>query len=234
MYATISKFDIQNKSSFNERSRKLGMAEIPTLYFVDSEDATRRTLWQIAQEKQLRLETFSHGKNFLRAFNGGPGCLVVEMQLEDMSGLELQQQLIRRGSTLPIVFITEHAATDMTVKAMQNGAETVLEKPIDANQLDESIERALARDSELRRIDAGHKKLQRRLSRLTPKDKAVLALIIEGVPNKEIARRLEVSLRTVEARRQRVFQQTNSKSLADLVKLVVLSRLEPKAGDSGV
>lgn len=200
-----------------------------TIYFVDSDDETRRKLSEVAQLMQVRLESFSDGSSFLKAFVGQPGCLVAELLIEDMSGLELQQRIAELGSKLPVIFVTAHSEIHLIVRAMQNGAATVLQKPAGKKEIWDAITQAMSRDSEIRRIDARHDKLKRRLTRLTPKEKDVLVLIVAGLPNKVIAKRLGISLRTVEARRQTIFQKTKSRSLSDLIKLVILA--EAKSSD---
>lgn len=204
------------------------MADLCTIYCVDTEDNTRRTLWEVSQQKQLRLETFSRGADFLKAFDHGPGCLVAEFQIEDMNGLELQQRLAQQGSKLPVIFVAAQPETHCVVSAMQNGAITVLQKPVDASKIGDAVTKALAHELESRRIDASHARLQRRRAQLTPKENDVLELIMQGVPNKAIAKKLGISLRTVESRRQSIFQKTKCKSLADLIKLLIDTGWESK------
>jgi FixJ family two-component response regulator len=199
-----------------------------TIYFVDSDDDTRRTLRDVTAQVGARLESFSHAKSFLRAYTGGPGCLVAELQIEDMNGLELQKQLAEGGSRMPVVFVAANAETQMIVQGMQNGAITVLQKPASEEELCDAVMAALVRDREIRRIDAGHRKLQRRLTTLTPREKDVLDLIMAGLSNKVIAKRLGLSLRTVESRRQRIFQKTKCSSVAELAGLVFRATAEAK------
>lgn len=194
-----------------------------TIYLVDSDNETRRTLAEISHLMQIPLVTFSHGSSFLRSFEDDPGCLVAELRLEDMSGIELQQRIAQSGSKLPIMFVTAAPEVHLVVRAMQNGATTVLEKPVTRQDLWEPITKALALDREIRRIDSRHRKRSRRLAKLTAKEQQVLNLMMAGLPNKTIAKRLGVSLRTVESRRQKIFQKTKSDSLAQLMKLVILS-----------
>jgi FixJ family two-component response regulator len=194
-----------------------------TIYFVDTDDDTRKKLAEVGQLMQIPFATFSHGVSFLDAFENGPGCLVTELRIEDMSGLELQQRIAQAGSKLPVIFVTKHVEPHLIVKAMQNGATTVLQKPATKQELWDAVSEALAHDREIRRIDIRHQNRKRRLARLTTREKEVLNLIVGGLPNKAIARRLDISLRTVESRRQKIFEKTKSQSLAELMRLVILA-----------
>jgi FixJ family two-component response regulator len=194
-----------------------------TIYFVDTDDDTRRKLAEVGQLMQVPFATFSHASSFLKIFENGPGCLVAELRIEDMSGLELQQRITQAGSKLPVIFVTTHPEPHLIVKAMRNGATTVLQKPASKQELWDAVSEALARDREIRRIDISHQKRKRRLARITAREKDVLDLMVAGLPNKAIARRLGISLRTVESRRQHIFEKTKSESLADLMRLVILA-----------
>lgn len=203
------------------------MTEPRTIYFVDSDDETRGKLSEVARLMQVHLESFSDGSSFLKAFADRPGCLVTELLIEDMSGLDLQQRIAKSGSKLPVIFVTAHSEIHLIVRAMQNGAATVLQKPASKKEIWDAITQALSHDREIRRVDAQHDKLTRQLTRLTSKEKDVLDLVIAGLPNKVIAKRLDVSVRTVEARRQKIFHKTKSNSLSDLIRLVILAESKP-------
>jgi FixJ family two-component response regulator len=196
-----------------------------TIYFVDTDDDTLRKLAEIGQLMQVPFATFSHGRSFLKAFENGPGCLVAELWTEDMSGIELQQRITQAGGKLPVILVTRHPELHLVVRAMRNGAITVLQKPASKQELWDAVTEALGRDREIRRIDISHQKRKRRLARLTAREKEVLDLMVAGRPNKAIARRLDISLRTVESRRQKIFEKTMSESLADLMRLVILATL---------
>lgn len=197
-----------------------------TIYFVDTDDDTRKKIAEVGQLMQFPFATFSHGSSFLKAFENGPGCLITELRIEDMSGLELQQRITQAGSKLPVIFVTAHPETHLIAKAMRNGAITVLQKPASKQELWDAVSEALARDREIRRIDISHQKRKRRLARLTAREKDVLELMVAGLPNKAIARRLDIGIRTVESRRQKIFEKTKSESFADLMRLVILAAPE--------
>jgi FixJ family two-component response regulator len=138
-----------------------------------------------------------------------------------MSGLELQESMAAESIALPVIFLTRFAETRLTVKAMQNGALTVLDKPANSQDLWDALRKGLATDRQARRVDAAHNETRRRLARLTKKEWQVLDLLIEGKTNKVIANSLDVSVRTVEARRHQIFRKTKTDSLAQLVRLIL-------------
>ena len=135
----------------------------------------------IAEEMLVPCEAFGRAEAFLTTYEAKrPGCLVTEFRLLGMNGLELQETLVAECSTLPIIFVTAHAETRLCVRAMQNGAITVLEKPLSHQEIWDALRRALTRDENLRRIDARHSDVRRRLVRLTKKEREVLDLMIQG------------------------------------------------------
>ncbi len=169
---------------------------------------------------------YENGEEFLAAYRESrSGCLVTEIRLLGMSGLELQQTMAAEQIALPVIFLTQYAETRLTVKAMQNGALTVLDKPANSQDLWDAIRRALALDQQSRRVDAAHNETKRRLARLTKKEWQVLDLLIEGKTNKVIANSLDISVRTVEARRHQIFKKTKTDSLAQLVRLILLREM---------
>jgi FixJ family two-component response regulator len=147
--------------------------------------------------------------------------------MQGMNGVELQETLAEKRCHLPVILITAHAETPITVRAVKTGAVTVLEKPCRDFELFDAIQDALARDADFRKAAACHQEIRRRMDTLSPAEKQVLDYMMEGMANKVIARRLEVSIRTIENRRQRVFEKTGTDSLAELVRLVVELRATP-------
>ncbi len=200
------------------------MSEAATIFVVDPDDDANATVRAIANEMQVQCEAFVRAEDFLAAYGENrPGCLVTEFRLLGMSGIELQEHLATDCIALPIVFVTAHPEIRLTVRAMQNGAITVLEKPVSPQDLWDSVRRALAKDERTRRIDSKHSDVRSRIARLTPKERQVLDLMIQGKANKVIASRLDVSLRTVEARRHQIYRKTRTESVAELVKLILMS-----------
>jgi FixJ family two-component response regulator len=147
-----------------------------------------------------------------------PGCLVTEFRLLGMNGLQLQQELASRRSRMPIIYVASRPETRLTVRAMRNGAVTVLEKPVSEQELWDAIREAFSRNSELRRIDAAHNEIRCRIDMLSPRERHVLKLVVEGKTNKAIAREVSVSVRTVETCRHNILSKTQTTTVAELVR----------------
>jgi FixJ family two-component response regulator len=208
------------------------MSDQATIFIIDPDESAVAMVRAIAEEMHVPCEAFTQAEDFLAAYTGNrPGCLVTEIRLMGVNGIELQETLAADCISLPVVFVTSHAETRLTVLAMQNGAITVLEKPPSLQELWDAIRTGLTLDEKTRRIDAKHSAIRRRLARLTKKEQQVLDLMIQGKPNKVIASRLDVSIRTVEARRHHIFKKTGTDSVAELVRLILMS--EPDESSSG-
>lgn len=193
-----------------------------TVYVVDDDPDARDSVGALVSSMGIRAETFASAEEFLDSYRpSGPGCLVTDVRMLGMSGLELQDELAKRNLFLPVIVLTAYARTATTVRAVKAGAVTLLEKPYEEDDLWDAIRRALEEDSRSR---ARHEYLQdvrTRLARLTPAERQVMDFVVEGVPNKTIAVRLDISLRTVEAHRQSVFRKMEVDSVAALVRQVV-------------
>ena len=167
-------------------------------------------------------EFYCNGEEFLATYKANrPGCLVTEMRLLGINGIELQELLLAEHPLLPVVFVTAIAETSFTVRAMRNGAVTVLDKPFSHQHLWDVIRYALARAACSRRVASERSELRHRLSRLNDNERHVLDLMTQGKANKVIARELKVSVRTVESRRHKIFQKTKTGSLAELLRLIL-------------
>jgi RNA polymerase sigma factor (sigma-70 family) len=165
-------------------------------------------------------EIYSSGDEFLENVDDHrPGCLVLDIRMPGLGGLELQEELIKRGSTLPIIFITGHGDVPMAVDAMQKGAVDFIQKPFRDQDLLDRIREALKTDQERREEQQKHAEVAERLARLTNREREVFDLVVTGKPNKVIAYELGVSQRTVEIHRARVMEKMQARSLADLVKM---------------
>jgi two-component system response regulator FixJ len=168
----------------------------------------------------LEHEIFESGDEFLKKVTEQrPGCLVLDIRMPGLGGLELQEELIKRGNTLPIIFITGHGDVPMAVEAMQKGAVDFIQKPFRDQELLDRIREALATDKERREEQQLLAEVNERLSRLTNREREVFDLVVTGKPNKVIAYELGVSQRTVEIHRARVMEKMQARSLADLVKM---------------
>jgi two-component system, LuxR family, response regulator FixJ len=192
-----------------------------TVFLVDDDPVALRALATVVKVVYPQVATFTSAAQFLAAYKNQPGCLILDVVMPGMNGLELFRKLIQDKITLPVVFVTGHANVPMAVEAMQMGAVHFLEKPVNERELWDSIDRALQLDVQHRRRRARRKGAEERLALLTSGERAVLDLILEGKLNKEIATDLKLSTRTVEDRRAKLMKKMGVKSLAELVQLVM-------------
>lgn len=199
------------------------MKEKPaTVFVVDDDDAVRTSLRLLLKSVGLPVETFGSAQEFLDAFDAErAGCLVLDIRMPGMSGLELQQKLNEMHAIIPIVFITGHGDVPMAVEAMQHGAVDFIQKPFRDQDLIDRINQALERDKENRAGLKERDAIRRRMEQLTPREREVLDLVTQGKANKVIAGDLNVSQRTVEIHRARVMEKMGASSLAHLVRMVI-------------
>jgi two-component system response regulator FixJ len=191
-----------------------------TVFIVDDDQAIRHAMELLMRSVGLRYEIFHSGDDFLDNCDPDrPGCLVLDIRMPGMGGLELQQKLIEMDSTLPIIFITGHGDVPMAVKAMQEGAVDFIQKPFRDQELLDRIHEALKTDEERRSEREAQEDIASRLARLTKREREVMDLVVTGKPNKVIAYELGVSQRTVEIHRARVMEKMEARSLAELVRM---------------
>lgn len=209
---------------------------MPGLVYVVDDDTSFRT----AIERRLRIagyevETYSSGQLLLDRVPAveGPGCILLDVQMPGLSGLELQGRLIELGSILPIVFVTGHADTPTTVRAIKAGAEDFLTKPASSEQLIAAIERALARYESARSQRSKLDTILALLATLTPRERQVFDLIVRGRINKQIAKELGMTERTVKAHRHEVMEKMRVHSLAELVSSAERLGLIDRSGNWG-
>jgi two-component system response regulator FixJ len=189
---------------------------------VDDDPLARGSVCALVKSMGVAVCPYDSAEAFLEAYQpGSPGCLVTDFRMPGMSGVELQQELINRGTFLPVIVITAFARTAMTVEVVQKGAVTVLEKPYADDDLWDAIRKALEYDREQRAIHQRMAVNRRRLESLTESENEVLKLVMGGLPNKQVAHVLDVSIRTVENRRAAIFEKTGSESLAELIQLKI-------------
>ena len=194
--------------------------ESPTVFIVDDDPAIRFAMQALMDSVNVPHEIYGSGDEFLEKVDDHrPGCLVLDIRMPGLGGLELQQELLDRGSTLPIIFITGHGDVPMAVEAMQKGAVDFIQKPFRDQDLLDRIREALMTDKERREEQEKHAEVEKRLARLTNREREVFDLVVTGKPNKVIAYELGVSQRTVEIHRARVMEKMQARSLADLVKM---------------
>lgn len=198
------------------------MNDEPTVFVVDDDPDVLQALTAVIEVLFPRVEAYSSAAEFLAAYQPGrPGCLVLDVAMPKMSGLELHRKLIEDRAELPVVFVTGHGNVQMAVGAVQAGAVDFLEKPVREQELWESIRRALELDERNRRRKTRRCQAEERIARLTPGEREVLDLILVGRLNKEIAAELGLSVRTVEDRRARLMKKTEVSSVAGLIQLAM-------------
>lgn len=196
----------------------------PTVFIVDDDAAIRRSLRFLIESSGLAVETFETAEAFMAQYAPSrAGCLILDVRMPGMSGLHLQEELSKRGATLPIIIVTGYAEVPMAVRALQAGACDFIEKPFSDQVLLERVRQALVRDVELRRQKAERSEARVRLARLTDREADVLRGVVAGKPNKVIAHDLGLQVKTVEAHRARVMKKLEAESLADLVRLTMLA-----------
>jgi FixJ family two-component response regulator len=194
----------------------------PTAYVVD-DDESIRTLWRwLMESNDIAVKTFATAAEFIEFYgSGGAGCLVLDLELPGMSGLELQQYLNSRGVEIPIVFVTGHADVPAAVSALKGGAVDFIQKPFSHREVVAIIANAFQRDAELRDKRAQQSRIAGLLATLTEREREVLQRIIEGKPNKIIASELDISVKTVEFHRAKVMEKTGVDSVAELVQVAM-------------
>jgi FixJ family two-component response regulator len=198
------------------------MHDEPTVFVVDDHEQARKSVCALVHSMGIRAASFASAEEFLATYEAGdPGCLVTDVRMLGMSGLELQEELNRREILLPVIVLTAHARTLLTVRAMQAGAITLLEKPYEDDDLWDAIRKGLATDVATRAEHQRRRSLRSRIAGLAPSQRRVLDMIVAGTPNKAIAEALDISIRTVENRRREVFERMGADSLAELVRMVV-------------
>jgi FixJ family two-component response regulator len=194
----------------------------PTVFVVDDDEGVRDSVRFLLKSVGLATRTLGSAAEFLDSYDvSQPGCLVLDVRMPSMSGLELQQQLNVRGAMIPVIFITGHGDIPMAVEAMQHGAFDFLQKPFRDQDLIDRLQKALAQDAENRLKLKQRDQVRSRFDTLTPREHEVLALMVRGLPNKIMAAQLGVSQRTVEIHRARVMEKTAAGSLAHLVRMVL-------------
>jgi FixJ family two-component response regulator len=194
-----------------------------TVFVVDDDDAVRRALTTLMESVAYPCIAYGSAQDFLAHYDAArPGCLILDIRMPEMSGLELQIELNTRGWQIPVIFVTGHGDVPMAVDAMKKGAFDFVQKPFRDQDLLDRVNRALQVDASVRLESAGKEDVLHRWESLTPREKEVMALIVEGKANKVIAMDLDLSERTVEIHRARVMEKMKARSVAQLVKMSLL------------
>lgn len=192
-----------------------------TVFVVDDEQPSRESVCALVQSMHYPTQAFDSAESFLQRYDGGAGCLVTDYRMTGMNGLELQEKLLELGYEIPVVVVTGFARTPVTVQAIQKGAVTMLDKPYSEDDLWSAIREGLVIDEQRREEKQQRADITTRLASLNDKEKQVLDLIVAGQPNKAMANKLDVSLRTIENRRRTVFSKLGAQTVAELVALVL-------------
>jgi len=203
------------------------MSTEPTVFVVVDDQAMRRSLEWLIESIGMKVKTYDSADDFLSSYYPGrAGCLLLDVRMPGMSGLELQAHLAREDSRLPVIIITGHGDVTMAVKAMKAGAVDFIEKPFHDEDLLSSIRNALDFDEKQRSLQSQRAQIATRLAELTPREHEVMEMVTEGLANKEIAASLGVTAKTVEAHRARVMDKMQAGSLAELVRMVLIAGSE--------
>ncbi|HHH38373.1 MAG TPA: response regulator transcription factor [Sedimenticola sp.] len=201
------------------------MTNQPTVFVVDDDQAMRSSLKWLIESVGMQVEVYESADAFIRDYYPGrAGCLLLDVRMPGMSGLELQEHFVEHDIRIPIIIITGHGDVPMAVRAMKAGAVDFIEKPFNDELLLESIRNALALDVEQRSTQAERAEIAARLAHLTPREHEVMEMVTDGKSNKEIAQSLGVSAKTVEAHRARVMEKMEASSLAELVRMAIAAR----------
>ena len=194
-----------------------------TVYVVDDDEAVRRGLTFLLRTANHAVETFASASAFLDSYvPARRGCLLLDVRMPQMTGLELQHELNARAWSIPTVFMTGHATVPIAIAAMKAGAFDFIEKPLRDDTLLESVERALQWDA-TRRVDQLRlADLKARAESLTAREREVLDLVANGEPNKEIGRRLGISFRTVELHRSHILEKMHARTTSELIRMAIL------------
>ncbi len=199
------------------------MSNEPIVYVVDDDESLRRALALLIRSVDLEVQVFATPAAFLaHPRPDRPACVVLDLQMPGASGLAVQEELVRAGAILPILFLSGHADVSTSVRAMKAGAVDFLEKPFHDQELLDAVHQALERARELRADHEEYQRAARRLATLTPREREVLALVVAGLPNKRVADRLGASEKTIKVHRARVMAKMEADSLTDLVRMAHL------------
>ncbi len=193
-----------------------------TVFVVDDDEAMRNSLRWLIESVGLKTETFASAQEFLQAWSPDrPGCLVVDVRMPGMSGLELQEKLRERDIRVPVIVLTGHGDVPMAVRAMKAGVVDFLEKPCNDQMLLDCIQHALEKDSGQRATSELQARIRARMEDLTPRERVVMDMIVRGGANKDVAQELGVSIRTIEVHRAKVMEKMGAESLAELVRMSI-------------
>ncbi len=200
-----------------------------TVFVVDDDFSVRKGLKRLLKSAEYSVEAFSSAEEFL-AYDSDcdePACLVLDVQMPGLNGLDLQENLVSRDYTMPIIFITGQGDIPTSVRAMKKGAVEFLTKPFDEKALLDAVQEALQKDLQTRTVLSEQENIRQRLATLTPREHEILTYVIAGLLNKQIAYALDISEKTVKVHRGRVMEKTGAGSVAELVRLAEKAGVKP-------
>ena len=202
---------------------------VPTVFIIDDDRGMRQAIQDLVESVGLHAESFATGEDFLRTRHTGcPSCLVLDVRLPQMSGLDFQRRLAETGMQIPIIFVTAHGDIPMSVRALKSGAVEFLTKPFRDQDLLDAIQQALQRDRAAHEQSAEIHALQERYHALTPREQQVMALVVSGMLNKQIASEIGASEATVKIHRGNVMHKMQAGSVVDLVRMADKVKLTPR------
>jgi RNA polymerase sigma factor (sigma-70 family) len=204
----------------------------PTVYVVDDDASTRELLAWLMKRQSIPVRLFADARSFLKVYRPEfPGCLVLDLDMPGMSGLDLQQYLKEQRVLLPVIFLSGRADVPKAVQAVKEGAVDFIEKPFDYRRVVAVIEESLRRDAEARVVRDRRRAVRERLSQLTQREREVLDLVVAGKMNREIAEKLDISIKTVEAHRSKIMEKLEVNSVAELVQAKLAAQALSPAND---
>jgi RNA polymerase sigma factor (sigma-70 family) len=206
--------------------------ERASIYIVDDDRDSRDSMAALVESMGLNAHVFDSAESLLADFAPHrPACLLTDLRMPGLSGLDLQQKLVERKCTIPVILVSGYATVRTTLSAMRTGAVTVLEKPYREQELSDAINEAIEQDRQQLAAQAEQEELRSLMDKLTAKERQVLDLITQGMPNKAVAKSLSVSERTIEDRRRSIMVKLHVKSFAGLMELALKAR-DLQAGES--
>jgi FixJ family two-component response regulator len=207
-------------SQYISSAKKVAETE-PVIFVVDDDDSMRRALVRLLHSVKMRVQIFASAEEFFRTERPDvPSCIVLDVRLPGLSGLDFQAELAKEGTRIPIVFITGHGDIPMTVQAIQAGAIDFLEKPFRDQDLLDAVARAIQRDQQRRVQDRAIYDLRVHFELLTPRERQIMVMVTDGLMSKQIAAKIDLSEITVKIHRSHLMKKMNAKTVAELVKMV--------------
>ena len=229
MNSDISSINKKSTSQVNSQatSQATSQANSPVTFIIDDDRMARESLKWLAESANLTVQEFKCGEEFLQQFNhDAPGCVVLDVRMPDINGMELFARLKESGASIPVIIVTGHADVAMAVRAMKAGAYDFVEKPYNDALMLELIQSAINCDKDKREHQSKVDKIQRRINRLTPRENEVMKFVLNSKQNKIIASELGISIKTVDLHRANLMSKMNAASPTELVRLAMMAGVE--------